>query len=102
MRALAAVVREPNEERRELGIRRVGLESDRVRPEVLEVTLVPSTWTDSEALVFDAFGIAFPFPMSGLRSRDSDLFGELTHDSRDVREAPVADELAVGDAEDLG
>src|SRR5687768_1521816 len=40
---------------------------------------------------------------SGLRVNDDGrLFGELAHEPGDVRQAPVAGELPVGDAEDLG
>ena len=34
MRALAAIIGEPEEQRREISVRRVRLETDRVRPEV--------------------------------------------------------------------
>ena len=61
VRALAAIVREPSEQRRELRVRGVRLETDRIRPEVLEAPSYPSSSTDSDALDFDAFGIGFSF-----------------------------------------
>src|SRR5262245_14815403 len=41
MRALASIIGEPCEEGCHIGVRRVRLETDGVRPEVLEVTFVP-------------------------------------------------------------
>src|SRR5919108_1689615 len=61
----------------------------------------PSSATDSDAAFLDALGIGSPFVPGDLRVHGGRLFGELAHQAGNVRQAPVADETPVGDAEDL-
>ena len=57
VRALAAVVGQALEERRQVGVGRVRLERDRVAVEILEMALVAFDLLVSDALAFDAFGM---------------------------------------------
>jgi hypothetical protein len=100
--ALAAIVGEPDKQRRHIGVRRIRLETDRVWPEVLEMTLVPFDLYRLGSTRLRRFRhLGFSFPDSNYWAVVTDLFGQLAHQPGRVREAPVADEPPVRDAKDL-
>jgi hypothetical protein len=62
--ALAAVIRQPHEQRREVGVGRISLEPTVYRPKSSKCPSYPSSAIASDALDFDALGM-FPFAGEG-------------------------------------
>jgi hypothetical protein len=57
----------------------------------------------SDALALDAFDISLIlFDLAGLRLGSDGLLHQLAHQSGDICHAPIADEHAISDAENLG